>query len=182
MPFSSDDSAAGRHADVEALSIWSRSVLASAERLTALNLNTARAMLDDSIVSIRAMLEAEDAESLLGLQWSLVEPAIERSAAYSRQLQQISSESGAEISSLTGTRLAAVNRSLSGALQKFLGSVPCATSSALFETLQKAIEDANLALEPLHGTGQMAGQSLQSPFRPASPAGFALHDNEASAG
>jgi hypothetical protein len=52
--------------------------LASAERIAALNLNTARSMLEDGVSNAKAMLGAKDPQEALSVQASLAQPASRR--------------------------------------------------------------------------------------------------------
>src|SRR6266704_3773594 len=76
--------ASANKANVETALTLANTAFASAERLAALNLNTARTTLEDVVANAKALLGAKDIQELLTLQTSLAQPAIEKIVAYSR--------------------------------------------------------------------------------------------------
>ena len=71
--------AATNKANVEALLTVANSAFASAERLAALNLNTARTFLEDSMASTKALMGIKDVQYLVNLQTTLAQPEPGRS-------------------------------------------------------------------------------------------------------
>ena len=72
-------------ANVEALLNLANTVFASAERFAALNLNTARSLLEDSVANTKALLGAKDIQELISLQSTLAQPSVEKAVASSRR-------------------------------------------------------------------------------------------------
>jgi hypothetical protein len=60
--------AAANKASVDAMLTLANTALASAERIAALNLNTARSMLEDGVANAKAMLGAKDPQEFFSLQ------------------------------------------------------------------------------------------------------------------
>ena len=69
--------ASANKASVETLLTIANTAFASAERLAALNLNTARAILEDSVASAKALLGVKDVQQLIAMQTTLAQPAVE---------------------------------------------------------------------------------------------------------
>ena len=63
--------AAANKASVDAMLTLANTALASAERIAALNLNTARSMLEDGVANAKAMLGAKDPQEFFSVQASL---------------------------------------------------------------------------------------------------------------
>ena len=91
---------AANKANVETLLTLANTAFASAERIAALNLNTARAVLEDTVASAKALMAAKDVQELLALQSSLAQPVVEKAVAYSRSIYEIASQTQEEVSKL----------------------------------------------------------------------------------
>ena len=78
--------AAANKAAVESLLTLANTALASAERVAALNLNTARSVLEDSVSNTKAILGAKDAQEAISVQATLAQPNVEKAVAYSRSV------------------------------------------------------------------------------------------------
>ncbi|HEX8962117.1 MAG TPA: phasin family protein, partial [Rhodocyclaceae bacterium] len=86
MNYSPEQIAAANKANVETALTLANTAFASAERIAALNLNTARTLLEESVSTAKTLMAAKDAQELIGLQSSLAQPAIDKAIAYSRSL------------------------------------------------------------------------------------------------
>jgi phasin family protein len=98
--------AAANKASVDAMLTLANTALASAERIAALNLNTARSMLEDGVANAKAMLGAKDAQEFFSVQASLAQPSLEKAVAYTRSVYEISAQSKEEISKLLEAQFA----------------------------------------------------------------------------
>ena len=67
------------------------------EKLVELNLQVAKTAMGEAAESTQAALSAKDAQELLALQTSLLQPAAEKAAAYSRHLYDIAAATTSEI-------------------------------------------------------------------------------------
>ena len=90
--------AAANKTNIETLLTLANTAFASAERLAALNLNTARSLLEDGVANTKALLAAKDVQELVNLQVSLAQPIVEKAVAYARSVYEISSQSQEEMS------------------------------------------------------------------------------------
>ena len=75
--------AAANKATVDSLLSVANTALASAERIAALNLNTARAVMEDSVSGAKALMGAKDVQDAMSIQASL--------AALKRMLSRVMS-------------------------------------------------------------------------------------------
>ncbi|MBN8502743.1 MAG: phasin family protein, partial [Sphingomonadales bacterium] len=78
--------ASANKATIDSLLSLANTALASAERIAALNLNTARSVLEDSVSGAKAMMGAKDVQEALSIQASLAQPNVEKAVAYSRSV------------------------------------------------------------------------------------------------
>ena len=83
-------------ANVETLLTIANTAFASAERLAALNLNTARILLEDCVNNAKALMSAKDVQELLSMQTTLAQPAFEKAVAYSRSVYEIATQTQEE--------------------------------------------------------------------------------------
>jgi len=88
-----EDFAQVRQTGIDNALLFANTAFENAERLTALNLNTARAVFEDSVSNLQALLNVRDPQALIELQKGLAQPAIEKSLAYSRNVYEITSQS-----------------------------------------------------------------------------------------
>lgn len=84
----------------DALMALSQVAFSGVERLAALNLNVARAALEDGISASTRLMQVKDASELKDLQGSIGTPATEHCAAYFRSVQEIAGESQQQIAQL----------------------------------------------------------------------------------
>ncbi|MDR2093120.1 MAG: phasin family protein [Azoarcus sp.] len=144
--FNPDQLAATNKANIETLLSLTNSAFANAERLAALNLNTARSVLEDSVSSTKALLGTKDVQELVSLQASLIQPLLEKSVAYARSVYEIASQGQEELAKVLETQLAELNKNVSSALDKAAKSAPVGSDVAV-AAVKSAIAAANSAYD-----------------------------------
>ena len=80
MSLNVEQFAAANKATVDSLLSVANTALASAERIAALNLNTARAALEDTAAGVKTVMGAKDPQAALAAQNALAQPAVEKGA------------------------------------------------------------------------------------------------------
>ncbi len=161
--------AAGARANAESMLTLAKSVFASAERLAALNLNTARALLEDSVASTRLLMDAKDPKALIGLQANLIKPAIEKVLAYSKSVYEISTDISGEFSRLAEGQVADVNKNVADVIAKAVKSAPAGSEVAV-SAVTKAVSATNAAIERLNKAGKDATAAAEASVSAASAA------------
>lgn len=131
---------------VETLLTLANTAFASTERLAALNLNTARAAMEDSVASVKALLSVKDAQDLLSLQTASLQPSIEKSVSYSRSVYEILSQTQEEVSKVVESQLAEVNKTISATLDKAAKQAPAGSDVAV-AAVKSALAAANSAYD-----------------------------------
>jgi len=135
-------------ASVETLLTIANTAFASAERLAALNLNTARALLEDSVSGAKALLAIKDVQELLNLQTSLAQPAVEKAVAYSRSVYEIATQTQGELTKVYEGQVSELNGNVSSALDKALKNAPAGSDVAV-AAVKSAIAAANSAYDSM---------------------------------
>jgi len=141
--------AAANKASVDAMLTLANTALASAERIAALNLNTARSMLEDGVANAKAMFGAKDAQEFFAVQASIAQPGIEKAVAYSRSVYEISAQSKEEISKLIEAQFGDFQKQVVGLLEKATKNAPAGSEVAV-NAVKSAIATATSAFENMN--------------------------------
>ena len=140
--------ASANKANVETLLTLANTAFASAERLAALNLNTARTLVEESVSNAKSLLGAKDAQDLVGLQSSLGQPAVEKIVAYSRSVYEIATQTQEEISKVFEGQFAELNKNVASALDIAAKNAPAGSDVAV-AAVKSAIAAANSAFDSM---------------------------------
>lgn len=140
--------ASANKANVETLLTVANTAFASAERLAALNLNTARTLLEDSVSNAKTLLAAKDAQELLSLQTSLAQPVLDKAIAYARSLYEIGTQTQEEFGKIFEAQFAEVNKNVSSVLDKAAKNAPAGSDVAV-AAVKSAIAAANSAYDTM---------------------------------
>lgn len=92
--------AAFQKAQLDAMHEMTTKYMSSVEMVTKLNMEHARSALQDTAEYSKQLMEAKDLQSLFMLNSNLMNPMVERSAAYGRSLQEIWAQVGSGISKM----------------------------------------------------------------------------------
>ena len=153
--------AATNKANIESLLTLANSAFASAERLAALNLNTARVFLEDGVANTKTLLAAKDAQELVALQSALAQPAVEKFVAYSRSVYEIATQSQEEVSKLFEAQVAEVNKGVAEALDKAAKSAPAGSDVAV-AAVKSAIAAANSAYDSMNKAAKQVAEIAEA--------------------
>jgi phasin family protein len=140
--------AAANKASIETVLTIANTAFASAERLAALNLNTARALLEDSVANAKALMSVKDVQEFIGLQSSLAQPTVEKAVAYSRSVYEIATQTSEELSKVFEGQFADLNKNVASALDKAAKSAPAGSDVAV-AAVKQAIAAANSAYDSM---------------------------------
>ena len=141
--------AATNKANIETVLTLANAAFASAERLAALNLNTARVFLEDGVANTKALMAVKDAQEFVTLQSTLAQPAVEKMVAYARSVYEIATQSQDEVSKLMEGQIAEVNKGVAEALDK--------AAKQVAEIAEANVAAATSATVKAVGTAQKAG-------------------------
>lgn len=153
--------AAASKANVEALLGVFNTAFANVERLTALNLNTARTLLEEAVANSRSLANVKDVQELVNLQSSLNQPIVEKLVAYNRSVYEILSQSQDEISKLIENQIAEVNKNVNAALDKAAKSAPAGSDVAV-AAVKSAIAAANSAYDSVNKAAKQVAEITEA--------------------
>ncbi|HRP25584.1 phasin family protein [Thauera sp.] len=153
--------AAANKANIETMLTLANTAFASAERLAALNLNTARSILEDGVANTKALLAAKDVQELVNLQASLAQPIVEKAVAYARSVYEISSQSQEEMSKVFESQVAELNKGVASALDKAAKSAPAGSDVAV-AAVKSAIAAANSAYDSMSKAAKQVAEIAEA--------------------
>lgn len=153
--------AATSKGNVEALLTLANTAFAGAERLAALNLNTARSLLEDAVANSKALLGAKDVQELVSLQSSLAQPLVEKVVAYNRSVYEIASQSQEEVSKLVEAQLAEANKNVAAVLDKAAKSAPAGSDVAV-AAVKSALAAANSAYDSVSKAAKQVAEIAEA--------------------
>lgn len=153
--------AGANKANVETLMTIANTAFASAERLAALNLNTARILLEDSVNNAKALLGVKDVQELMGMQAALAQPAFEKATAYSRSVYEITSQTQDEFSKILDGQYVEMNKNVTIALDKAVKSAPAGSDVAV-SAVKSAIAAANSAYETMNKAAKQVAEMAEA--------------------
>ena len=160
--FATPEQLAGANkANVETMLTLANTAFASAERFAALNLNTARAVLEDSMNNAKALLGAKDLQEVVSLQATLAQPSVEKAVAYSRSVYEISAQTQEEFSKLVEAQFAEVNKNVASTLDKAAKSAPAGSDVAV-AAVKSAIAAANSAYDTMNKAAKQVAEITEA--------------------
>jgi len=133
----------------------------SIEKLVGLNINTAKAALEESSAAARQLLAAKDAQEFFAVSASQAQPNAEKALSYSRQVASIATDTGAEFSRVAETQFAEVNRKVISLVDEVTKNAP-AGSETYVSALKTAISNANAGYEQFTKTSKQAREAIES--------------------
>jgi phasin family protein len=133
------------------------------EKLVELNLQVAKTAISEAAQTTQAALSVKDAQELLALQASLLQPAAEKAAAYSRYLYEIASSTGAEVSRVAEATGAEAQAKFMALVDTAVKNAPAGTENAV-ALVKSAVAAANNALESVQKAAKQAAEVAEANF------------------
>ena len=146
---------ASHKANVETLFGLTAKAFEGVEKLVELNMSAAKAALDESANKTQAVLSVKDAQELLALQASFLQPLAEKAAAYNRHVYDITSGTSAALGKAVEAKTSEGQQAFLGYVDAALKNAPAgseqsvaffkqavAASNNAVETVQKAVKQA----------------------------------------
>ena len=170
MTINTEQFAAANKATVDSLLSVANTALASAERIAALNLNTARAALEDTVSGVKTVMSAKDPQAALAAQTALTQPAVEKAVAYSRSMYEITAQTQQELAKMVEAQFGDFQKSVSGMLEQAAKSAPAGSESAV-AAIQNAIAAANSAFGNMNNVAKQFAEAAQKNIAAATKQG-----------
>ena len=148
-------------ASLTSASAFVAAVFTAVERVSTLNLATARTAFDDSVAFSKAIIAAKDPKALAALNLGALTPAVEKGVAYGRSLSVIGGDTQEELTKLVEAEAAALGKNFDTALEGLFKNAP-AGSEAAVKAVKTALANANSAYEGASKAAKQVAAAAQA--------------------
>lgn len=154
---------AAQKSQVETLFGLTQKAFEGVEKLVELNLQATKAALAESANNTQALLGVKDAQELLNLQASMMQPLAEKSVAYSRHLYDIASGTGAEFSKAAEATATDAQKKFMAVVDNASKNAPAGSETAV-AVMKSAVSAANNAIESVQKAVKQATEMAEANF------------------
>jgi phasin family protein len=151
-------------ANVETLFGLTNKAFEGVEKLVELNLQVAKAAMTEVADTTRAALSVKDAQELLALQASMLQPAAEKAAAYSRHLYDIAAATNAEVTKVAEAQIAEAQKKFAAGVDTAMKNAPAGSENAV-ALVKSALAAANNAYESVSKATKQAADVAEANFQ-----------------
>ena len=164
MNFTPEQLLAAQKANVETLLGLTNKAFEGVEKLVELNMQVAKTAMSEAAESTKAALSVKDAQELLALQASLLQPSAEKAAAYSRHLYDIAAGTNAEVTKVAEAQMADAQKKVLAVVDTAVKNAPAGTENAV-ALVKSAVAAANNAYESVHKAAKQAAEVAEANFQ-----------------
>ena len=158
---------ASHKANIETLFGLTQKAFEGVEKLVELNVQATKAALAETANNAQAVMGVKDAQELLALQASMVQPLAEKTAAYSRHLYDIAQSAGVEISKTFEGQTAEAQKKFADLVDSATQNAPAGSETAV-TMMKSAMTAANTAFESVQKAVKQAGDMAETNFNTVS--------------
>jgi phasin family protein len=119
------------------------------ERISQLNVQAAKASVEEGVRNGVALLETRDARAFVESIPESAQPAADKASAYAKHVYEIASETGADISKVIERQFSEGNRQLTAAIEAFAKNAPVG-SEGVVTLVKSAVTAANSAFDQVN--------------------------------
>jgi len=150
--------------NVEVLFGLTNKAFEGVEKLVELNLQVARTAIGEAAENTKAVLSAKDAQEFMALQASLLQPAAEKAAAYSRHLYDIAAATSAEVTKVAEATTSEAQAKFMSAVDSAVKNAPAGSENAV-ALVKSAVAAANNAFEGVQKAVKQASETAEANFQ-----------------
>lgn len=154
---------AAQKANIETIFGLTQKAFEGVEKLVELNVQATKAAMSESANNAQAMLSAKDAQELMALQASLMQPLAEKATAYSRHLYDIASGTGAEFTQAAEAQASDAQKKFMAVVDNAAKNAPAGSESAV-TMMKSAVSAANTAMESVQKAVKQASEMAETNF------------------
>lgn len=155
--------AAAHKANIETMFGLTQKAFEGVEKLVELNLQATKAAMAESANNAQAMLSVKDAQELLTLQASLMQPLAEKTLAYSRHLYDIASGASAEFGKAAEEQATDAQKKFMAVVDNAAKNAPAGSETAV-AVMKSAVSAANNAMESVQKAVKQATEMAEANF------------------
>ncbi len=161
--FTADQFVAAQKASLDTLFGLTTKAFEGVEKLVELNLQVAKASLAEAAETAQATLSVKDAQELLNLQASLLQPTAEKAASYSRHVYDILAGASSEVTKAAEATMADGQKKVLALVDSAVKNAPAGTESAV-ALVKSAVAAANNAYESVNKAAKQATEVAEANF------------------
>lgn len=154
-------SKANFEAQLSLISALTNKAFEGVEKIVDLNLNVAKASLEESNAAAKQFLAAKDAQEWLSVAAAQAQPNAEKALAYGRHLASIASGVQAEFTKAAEAQIAETSRKVLELVEEVSKNAPAGSENAV-AMLKTAIGNANAGYEQLTKTTKQAVETIEA--------------------
>jgi phasin family protein len=155
---------AAQKANVQTLFGLSTKAFEGVEKLIELNLQVAKTALEEASDATSAALSVKDAQELMSLQASFLQPAAEKAAAYSRHVYDIAAATNTEVVKAAEAQVADAQKKFLGLVDSVSNNAPAGSENAV-ALVRSAVAAANNAFESVQKAAKQAADVADANFQ-----------------
>ena len=133
-------------AAIESMQAAAQSSVEGLERLTELNIQAARASIDETTQMLKGMLSSKDAKDLADVANANAQPSAEKFVSYAKQVYDIAAETNTEIVRVFEKQMAEVNKQMYSVIDTMAKNAPAGSEGAV-AFMKQAVSNANSAFD-----------------------------------
>ena len=166
-----EDLSAAQKQNIEAMMKLSQKAFEGIEKMVELQLNAARASLQETADKFQALMSVKDAQDVVSLNKDIATPNAEKALAYSRTIYDIAAQTSSEFHRLVDAQIADANKKLIDALDDFSRNAP-AGSESVVAMMKSSLTAANSAYETANKAARQVVEMAERNMRSAAEAGL----------
>ena len=163
MTLSAEQFAATNKANLKALQGFTAQAFSGFEKLVELNLQVAKTSLGEAADNARAVLSVKDAQELVALQATLLQPTAEKAASYNRHVYDILAAVQAEVTKVAEAQFAETQKVFASGVDSALKNAPAGSENAV-ALVKSAMAAANNAYESVSKAAKQAADAAEANF------------------
>lgn len=167
-------------ATLDTLMAVQNSVFSGFEKLVDLNLKVMKASLEESTQKAQDAMGIKDAQEVVALSSSMVQPSAEKAMAYSKHVYDIVSGVHAELNKLAEDKLVESQKNLHATVDQFTRNAPQGSESAV-ALLKSSMAQAGAAYESMTKAAKQAAEVAEKNVTAAANATFKAASDAAEA-
>lgn len=155
---------AAHKSNVETLFGLTHKAFEGVEKLVELNLQVARAAIGEAAEATKAVMSVKDAQELLAIQTSLLQPAAEKAAAYSRHVYDIAAATTSEVTKVAESTASEAQTKFMSTVDAAMKNAPAGSENAV-ALVKSAVAAANNAFDGVNKAVKQATDVAEANFQ-----------------
>lgn len=155
--------------NIDAMLKLSHKAFEGIEKMVDLQLEAARASLQETAEKFQALMSVKDAQEMMAVNKEIATPSAEKALAYSRTIYDIASQTSGEVQRLIDSQISEANKKVVDALEEFAKSAP-AGSEAVIAMMKSSLTAASSAYETANKAARQVVEMAERNMKAAADA------------